>query len=334
MRKRGGLDADALALLRVLYHGEIRGLRQLSEQAAGRCLRQGQDVETLARHAAVVRDLIGAGYVRSIPENGSLRLSLSRRGAKVLRPGWSPRQRRLGWAFGSSVLAAGVMGCAPMPMAQYQPSALLMGEPMISGLEQVRDPVTGAEYFMPCNPCMVPTPKTPIAPMPAQADGYGRENPPQIQPMRSSDSSLARQVQPDSAPAVLPRAQDESEPTGKAAKAATTISYTVFFDSSSIRLDDESIREIEALLPLAHQAASIRIKGRTDATGRAAENRSLALARASRVRSALIAHGVDARKLKVFYCTRCHVSENDTEQGRRANRRVEIDILMPSRRIR
>lgn len=334
MRKRDGLDADALALLRVLYHGEIRGLRQLSEQAAGRCLRQGQDVETLARYAAVARDLIGAGYVRAMSENGALRLSLSRRGAKVLRPGWSPRQRRLRWAFGSSVLAAGVMGCAPMPVAQYQPSALLMGEPMISGLEQVRDPVTGAEYFMPCNPCMAPTPKTPVASMPAQADGHGREVSPQSQPMRSSDSSVTGQVQADPAPAVLPRAQDVSEPPGKAVKAATTISHTVFFDSSSIRLDDESIREIKALLPLAHQAASIRIKGRTDATGRAAENRSLALARALRVRRALIAHGVDARKLKVFYCTRCHVSENDTAQGRRANRRVEIDVLMPARPIR
>jgi hypothetical protein len=47
-------------------------------------------------------------------------------------------------------------------MPPEQPRVLLMGAPVLTGLAQVRDPQTGTDYFVPCNPCAAPTPKTPM----------------------------------------------------------------------------------------------------------------------------------------------------------------------------
>ena len=84
------------------------------------------------------------------------------------------------------------------------------------------------------------------------------------------------------------------------------------------------------LLPLAMKAERVFIRGRTDSTGTVAGNRALAIARAATVRAAFASGGVDPRKLKVSYCVTCFVASNDTEAGRSANRRVEVELVMPS----
>lgn len=56
----------------------------------------------------------------------------------------------------------------------------------------------------------------------------------------------------------------------------------------------------------------------------------LVIARAETVRAAFVGNGVDLRKLKVTYRTTCFVAPNDTEAGCSANRRVEIELMMPA----
>ncbi|EBB4596092.1 OmpA family protein, partial [Salmonella enterica] len=101
------------------------------------------------------------------------------------------------------------------------------------------------------------------------------------------------------------------------------------FSSSVANLNDEAKRSLSELLPLAMTAERVLIRGRTDSTGTVAGNRALAIARAATVRAAFARGGVDPRKLKVSYCVTCFVASNDTEAGRSANRRVEVELVMP-----
>ena len=51
--------------------------------------------------------------------------------------------------------------------------------------------------------------------------------------------------------------------------------------------------------------------------------------RAHTVYSAFLREGVQKQKLRLTYCSTCFVASNDTEAGRRLNRRVEVELIMP-----
>jgi outer membrane protein OmpA-like peptidoglycan-associated protein len=71
----------------------------------------------------------------------------------------------------------------------------------------------------------------------------------------------------------------------------------------------------------------IRIEGHTDNVGSAASNQKLSEGRAASVRKWLVAHGIDAARLKsVGYGQTKPVDDNGTDEGRRNNRRVEFHI--------
>jgi outer membrane protein OmpA-like peptidoglycan-associated protein len=72
----------------------------------------------------------------------------------------------------------------------------------------------------------------------------------------------------------------------------------------------------------------ILVEGHTDATGSDEFNLQLSRERASSVRSALVAAGVDASKITAEgYGESRPVASNDTVEGRQQNRRVEIVIV-------
>ena len=73
--------------------------------------------------------------------------------------------------------------------------------------------------------------------------------------------------------------------------------------------------------------AVIEVGGHTDATGSTELNQALSQLRAEAVRAALIAQGVDAARLRaVGYGESRPVADNDTDEGRARNRRVELAI--------
>lgn len=76
------------------------------------------------------------------------------------------------------------------------------------------------------------------------------------------------------------------------------------------------------------ELARVRIDGHTDAVGNTEHNARLSLARAASVRTWLVEHGIKAERLetKGFGSTQPIVG-NDTDEGRRENRRVEFHIL-------
>lgn len=102
------------------------------------------------------------------------------------------------------------------------------------------------------------------------------------------------------------------------------------FEYSRGGLSEESSQILKDLVPLALQAESVRIRGGTDATGAPELNRRLAMGRSMAVTDALVKAGVPASRIKTTYCTKCFVSTNGTEAGRRANRRVDVVMILPA----
>ena len=74
---------------------------------------------------------------------------------------------------------------------------------------------------------------------------------------------------------------------------------------------------------------SVSIEGHTDNTGAAAHNRTLSLKRAKSVREYLIKKGIDGKMLKtVGFGPGKPIADNDTDEGRQKNRRVEFNIKL------
>lgn len=347
MNKHPDLNGTALALLRALDRGEARGIRALSERAAGRPLCGAADLEVMREYLGEARNLIERGYLLRTPAGTTVRLSLTRKGRRVLRPIARFWPTSLTWALGASMLAAGVTGCAPMPPTQ--PRALLMGAPVLTGLAQVRDAQTGTDYFVPCNPCAAPTPKTPMlgsADVAPETNGKPAARP-QPSTLAKLDAhtvaTLAMPAEGDAIPAGSAQLSDDVRPVtviATGSDTATPVQATASnalrslpFPSSGAILNDDAKRSLSELLPLAMKAERVFIRGRTDSTGTVAGNRALAIARAATVRAALASGGVDPRKLKVSYCVTCFAAPNDTEAGRSANRRVEVELVMPAQAV-
>ncbi len=82
------------------------------------------------------------------------------------------------------------------------------------------------------------------------------------------------------------------------------------------------------LLAGAKMATRINVRGHTDSATADQANYAVALGRALATRQYLVKHGVDGRKIKLFaYPAGRFVAENKTAEGRRQNRRVEVELM-------
>lgn len=104
----------------------------------------------------------------------------------------------------------------------------------------------------------------------------------------------------------------------------------VFFNTGSSELKSESKTELGKLMTVlaANEAVKIQINGHTDNVGNADKNTSLSNDRAKSVYDYLIANGVSEDRLtfKGFGDTR-PISSNDTDGGKRRNRRTDFIIV-------
>jgi len=116
-----------------------------------------------------------------------------------------------------------------------------------------------------------------------------------------------------------------------AAQAGTVLAGDgVNFLPKSAQLDAKSILAINALSSIAQRCAveaglTLEIAGHTDATGNEADNQLLSDRRANAVRDALIDRGLDAQSVVATgYGQIRPLADNETPEGRAANRRVEF----------
>lgn len=397
-RKR--FSAGERALLRALAHHKAYGLRLLFDRAAGKPLAIDDDVRVIRKLTRALNRLQRTGHitVRRFATKTEYGLSaIGQEGLNKLQSQQLAARNKNGLSWSSLTPAVvAIAGCASIP--QEPPRMPLMGYTTMTGLAQVRDPASGSTYYVPCNPCAAPTPKTPVtsrqvgpvqspalaAPpaasmkpavallMPATAPGrnggaapYQAARPSSPAPAAIAPSPLSilsSPLQPAKfVPALGPAgkaavmaaaASDALEPAtmatkreadsaslpaaGPKLKLDTTFASAkriVPFELSTSDLSQEHKQMMSAFIPFAMQAERVYIRGRTDATGDPKTNQALALARAVTVKKELLAGGVPKDKLKTTYCSTCYVASNATEEGRKANRRVEIELIMPANMV-
>ncbi len=104
----------------------------------------------------------------------------------------------------------------------------------------------------------------------------------------------------------------------------------IFFEFNSSELLTASFTELDRLFEIIQAKPSLRIeiRGHTDNIGSNSYNKTLSVKRAAAVYDYLIAKGIDKSGLKYRgFGNRVPVADNETEKGRRLNRRVEIIIV-------
>ncbi|MFN6944967.1 MAG: OmpA family protein [Cytophagaceae bacterium] len=104
----------------------------------------------------------------------------------------------------------------------------------------------------------------------------------------------------------------------------------IFFQSGKAVLKQESFEELDKVYRLLKEnpKMKVEISGHTDNVGKAEFNKSLSQERANSVLEYLANKGIArSRIIPVGYGMEFPVSSNETEEGRRQNRRVEFKIL-------
>ncbi|WP_218961426.1 OmpA family protein [Desulfobotulus mexicanus] len=122
----------------------------------------------------------------------------------------------------------------------------------------------------------------------------------------------------------------------KAGNKAGRLSFEILFAINSDKLTPASRMELDRLAAALRDTrlagTRFRIGGHTDSTGQAAYNMNLSRKRAASVRNYLVQQGgIEAYRLEAAgYGDTRPVASNETPEGRRSNRRVEIEFLPPS----
>lgn len=97
---------------------------------------------------------------------------------------------------------------------------------------------------------------------------------------------------------------------------------------SEIRADFYEVLNSVALVLKEFNKTAIKVSGHTDSTGSDSLNQTLSEQRANSVRSYLITQNVSAGRVQAYgYGPRYPVASNSTDEGRQANRRVELELV-------
>lgn len=104
----------------------------------------------------------------------------------------------------------------------------------------------------------------------------------------------------------------------------------IFFDTGSARLKSTSLPQIEAVAKqlMANGKTKILIRGHSDNTGSAQQNSLLSLSRSSSMKEALSQMGVEASRIRIEGVGPLEpIASNDTAEGRKKNRRIELIVI-------
>lgn len=104
----------------------------------------------------------------------------------------------------------------------------------------------------------------------------------------------------------------------------------ILFDLAKAELKPASLPELDKVVALmrAYPHVEIELSGHTSAEGEAAMNRSLSYRRVLACKAYLVSKGIDAgRIVAIGYGPDRPAASNETEEGRRHNRRVELRIV-------
>ncbi len=111
---------------------------------------------------------------------------------------------------------------------------------------------------------------------------------------------------------------------------ATAVLNNIFFETNAYLLKKESFVELDKLVKMLKEQSRIHIEisGHTDNTGSETYNLTLSEKRAKAVYDYLVENNIDPSRLTyVGYGYKKPIASNDTEDGRKMNRRTEIKII-------
>ena len=102
----------------------------------------------------------------------------------------------------------------------------------------------------------------------------------------------------------------------------------ILFDPGSATIDPASFPTLDRFIDvLRNSSADVIIEGHTDSSGDPILNQNLSESRARSVRNYLVANGIeDARLTAVGFGPDQPVADNNTEEGRALNRRIEFNV--------
>ena len=109
----------------------------------------------------------------------------------------------------------------------------------------------------------------------------------------------------------------------------TFAARNIFFNAESDKLTASSIVPLDEVVKVLtdHPTLKLQIDGHTDSTGKAEKNLKLSKQRAESVKKYLTDHGVDVSRLSATgYGSSKPLQSNQTFEGRRSNRRVELKL--------
>lgn len=104
----------------------------------------------------------------------------------------------------------------------------------------------------------------------------------------------------------------------------------VLFESGETNLQSEALTQLGDVVKLVQGEPDkqIRIEGHTDSTGSASANMRISRLRAEAVRDALVDQGIDANRIQaVGMGEDFPIASNESAEGRRQNRRVDVILL-------
>lgn len=106
--------------------------------------------------------------------------------------------------------------------------------------------------------------------------------------------------------------------------------YNIYFETDSFSILEQSEPELKKLLTFLNNNSELKveIQGHTDNSGNTERNQKLSELRAKSVKDYLVSCEIEKNRLKSLgFGETVPVASNDTEQGRKANRRTTIKIL-------
>jgi outer membrane protein OmpA-like peptidoglycan-associated protein len=105
--------------------------------------------------------------------------------------------------------------------------------------------------------------------------------------------------------------------------------FIIYFDSNSNELTDEAKEKLDRVVQImrSNPDSSASLNGYTDSYGAKSYNEMIAGVRAIMVKSYLVGKGISAARLQTFgHGAQKFIGSNKTREGRRMNRRVEIEM--------
>jgi outer membrane protein OmpA-like peptidoglycan-associated protein len=134
------------------------------------------------------------------------------------------------------------------------------------------------------------------------------------------------------APPIGPAGQESEKESIEAAHMLADSVFVIFFEQNSNELSQKAMEKLDRVFEILKQnsEAAITINGYSDSLGSIAYNNMISEIRANAVKSYLIAKGVAPARMTAFgHGSQKFIGSNQTEQGRRLNRRVEIELNNP-----